>query len=373
MDIVWCDSHRTRLHRTSVFSALLRLREGIDATSHKVYWMIHSRLIDSVARSTAHRDRDDLDDSIARLLLEFLHAKSVVIYRLLNDNDIVRVARRVAVIRGQDEIGSEEVGELSKLKTINAVPAWRECVLDKRGVEYIGNSGEQRCVFPIESDLGAVALLDVEPRRALRDRDQALIGGILRIVKNHLSLLDYGECDTLTGLQNRKTFETSFDKVRSRAPKDQVSESSWLGIVDIDKFKSINDNYGHLFGDEVLLLVARLMKQNFRGADQLFRFGGEEFVAILDSASSIGAEIAFERLRASIEAHAFPQVGRVTISLGYTRITAQDAPGSCVERADAALYYAKHHGRNNIRHHEALIASGELKPVQERVDDIELF
>jgi diguanylate cyclase (GGDEF)-like protein len=336
--------------------------------------MISSRLIDSVASSTAHRDRDDLDNSIARLLLEFLHAKSVVIYRLLNDNEIVRVARRVAVVRGQDEIGSEELNELSKLKALTSVAAWNECVVKKRGVEYVGEAGELRCVFPIESDLGAVALLDVEPRRALRERDQALIGGILRIVKNHLSLLDYGECDTLTGLQNRKTFETSFDKVRSRAATEvAATESSWLGIVDIDKFKSINDNFGHLFGDEVLLLVARLMKQNFRGADQLFRFGGEEFVAILDRASAAGAEIAFERLRAAIESHSFPQVGRVTISLGYTRIAAQDAPGTCVERADAALYYAKHNGRNNIRLYEALIASGELQPVQERTDDIELF
>jgi diguanylate cyclase (GGDEF)-like protein len=336
--------------------------------------MISYRLIESVARSTAHRDRDDLDISIARLLLEFLHAKSVVIYRLLNDHDVVRVARRVAVTRGQDEIGSEETRELSKLKALAAVPAWCECVAEQQGVEYLGEAGESRCVYPIESDLGAVALLDVEPRRTLRERDQALINGILRIVKNHLALLDYGECDTLTGLQNRKTFETSFDKVRSRTVKDVIApESSWLGIVDIDKFKSINDNYGHLFGDEVLLLVARLMKKNFRGADQLFRFGGEEFVAILDRASAGGAEIAFERLRANIEAHAFPQVGRVTISLGYTRIGAQDAPGNCVERADAALYYAKHNGRNNIRFYDALIAGGELKPLQERADDIELF
>ena len=119
--------------------------------------------------------------------------------------------------------------------------------------------------------------------------------------------------------------------------------------------------------------MAGLMKQSFRGADQLFRFGGEEFVIVLDHASTAGAEIAFDRLRATIEAHTFPQVGRVTISLGYTQLDPQDAATTGVERADAALYYAKHHGRNQIRHYEALIAAGELTAKQENQADVELF
>jgi len=83
-------------------------------------------------------------------------------------------------------------------------------------------------------------------------------------------------------------------------------------------------------------------------------------VAVLEKATPEGAHIAFERLRSAIEVFAFPQVGRVTISLGYSRIQATDSPTSCVERADAALYYAKHHGRNNVRCYEQLIAEGQL-------------
>jgi len=337
--------------------------------------MTASRLIDSVASTTAHRDRDDVDVSIARLLVEFLPFKSVTIYRLIEDGATVRVARRITVLRGQDAIGSEDIGELSKLPTTDDRAAWRECARDRHATEYSAD-GKPRNVFPIESDAGVVGMLEIEPRRALRARDQLLIGGILRIVKNHLALLDYGECDALTGLMNRKTFETSFYKMRSRAVKDtSVAEPSWLGVVDIDKFKSINDNFGHLFGDEVLLLVAQLMRQTFRGADQLFRFGGEEFVIVLDRATPEGAAIAFERLRASIEKHAFPQVGKVTISLGFTRIDPRDAPSNCVERADAALYYAKDHGRNNVRLHEALVASGALKAADNSAkdEDVELF
>jgi diguanylate cyclase (GGDEF)-like protein len=337
--------------------------------------MTASRLIDQVANTTAHRDRDDLDVSIARLLLEFIHAKSIAIYRLLPDGENTRVARRVAVVRGEPDVGNEAVSVLSRLPLLNGNPAWEACVRERRVTEYIGANGNVRNVFPIESAQDVIGMLEVEPRRGLRPRDTVIVAGILRIVKNHLALLDYGECDTLTGLLNRKTFETSFDKLRARyaATTTVKSDASWLGIVDIDKFKTINDTYGHLFGDEVLLLVARLMQQNFRGADQLFRFGGEEFVVILDRANPVGAAIAFERLRCGIEAHKFPQVGLVTISLGYTQIDPKDAPDACVERADAALYYAKHHGRNNVRHYEALVAAGELKPAAKKSDDIELF
>src|SRR5262249_34123645 len=146
-------------------------------------------------------------------------------------------------------------------------------------------------------------------KSVLQARDTNLVAGILRILKNHLALLDYGERDTLTGLLNRKTFEANFDKLRQRRRHAPVgNEPSWLGVLDIDHFKSINDTYGHLFGDEVLLLVAQLMKQSFRAADHMFRFGGEEFVVALDRASASGAQTAFDRLRTRIASYDFPQV-----------------------------------------------------------------
>jgi GGDEF domain-containing protein len=80
----------------------------------------------------------------------------------------------------------------------------------------------------------------------------------------------------------------------------------------------------------------------------------------LDHASETGVHIAFERLRMAIEENLFPQVGRVTVSVGYTRINPGDVSTLCVERADAALYHAKSHGRNNVRSWEVLTAAGEL-------------
>jgi len=265
----------------------------------------------------------------------------------------------------------EDLNSAGRLAALSDVPAREQCFARHASLQY--QRGQRACaVFPIENEREVVGLLEIETAAALGSRDAELVTGILRVLRNHLALLDYGERDTLTGLLNRKTFEASFDKLRRRADVTEDTDPSWLGVVDIDKFKSINDTYGHLFGDEVLLLIGRLMRESFRGADHLFRFGGEEFIIVLDRASEVGAEVAFNRLRATVEGFRFPQVGRVTISLGYTKIETHDAPATCVERADAALYYAKHNGRNRVCKYEALIAQGELEPKQKN-DDIELF
>ena len=198
--------------------------------------------------------------------------------------------------------------------------------LEGRVIQCDATDGGLTTLFPIHEELQKVSgILVIQSARALAQRELDLVIGILSIVKNHRALLDYGELDTLTGLLNRKTFERQFEKLRQRLtalhqaaseqPADQL-EPSWLALIDIDHFKSINDCYGHMFGDEVLLLVSQLMRRSFRGADQLFRFGGEEFVVMLEHATEPGAHIAFERLRAAIEEYSFPQVGRVTISVG---------------------------------------------------------
>lgn len=330
-------------------------------------------LIDCVANTTSHRDRDDLDLSIARLLLQFLDADAVILYRLIDENDHKRVRRGAAVTRRSDEQGPESMDSLSELPSWHDVPAWHECITEQKAVQYATGSGKSRTVFPIASDRAVVGMLEIESDTVLQPRDLGLVEGILRILKNHLALLDYGESDTLTGLLNRKTFESRFDKLRMTRSILAVDQPSWLGLVDIDRFKSINDTYGHLFGDEVLLLVARLLRQAFRGADQLFRFGGEEFVVVLDRATNPGAQIAFNRLRVLVSEFQFPQVGSVTISLGYTQVNSRDAPATCVERADAALYYAKDHGRNNIQSYEALVAAGQLKAKKSDLQEIEFF
>ncbi|MDX1432828.1 MAG: GGDEF domain-containing protein [Gammaproteobacteria bacterium] len=165
------------------------------------------------------------------------------------------------------------------------------------------------------------------------------------------ALYDRFARDPLTGLLNRQTFETRLAQVMASArvniTREQVP-SAWLAIIDLDHFKRINDKYGHLYGDEVLIAFGQLMRQAFRYSDLLFRYGGEEFVVIFTGTETDGVRAALDRFRSRIAAHAFPGGPEVTCSIGYTRIDPDMLPCDIAERADRALYAAKRAGRNRV-------------------------
>lgn len=340
-----------------------------------------SELIESLAGATAHCDRDQIDLLLARLLHDYVDAAQVASYRLVEDAAVLRVQRRLLIDRDGREFAA--VQPLSGLPALRENARWYECcALSKDVVHYPTGPGGANLgtVFALRNGQSIVGLIEIEvdaPRACLRPREIRLIAGVLRLLGNHLAVLDYGQRDTLTGLLNRKTFDHSFHKVlervRSRSGEPRAATPGWFAIVDVDRFKSINDRFGHLFGDDVLLLLARMMRHTFRNSDQLFRFGGEEFVIVLEGDCAANAEAALDRLRRRVAEHAFPQVGRVTVSIGYTRIGPADPAVSCFDRADAALYYAKEHGRNQIRCYETLIASGDLRERAEAEANVEFF
>jgi diguanylate cyclase (GGDEF)-like protein len=199
------------------------------------------------------------------------------------------------------------------------------------------------------------------------------IACLARIYDSQIKLLDYSELDALTGLLNRKTFEETFERLLTVAA-DPVGDDlvddrrelpvelapAWLCVIDIDHFKRVNDSFGHLFGDEVLLRMGEHLRKTFRGGDRLFRFGGEEFVVVLNAGNEALAAASFNRFRQSVETHEFPQVGKVTCSIGFTAVASMDAPTDVVGRADEALYYAKEHGRNQVCCYERLLAEGAI-------------
>lgn len=338
-----------------------------------------THLIHGVAASTAQRDPEQLDHAIGQLLCRFLGAHSIALYHLLKEEDgSSRIAHRI-------ELSVEGVRKETVCLAQPATPLLSDeiatclaCTTGQQFVERPNAAGEILTAFPVHASNDLVRICVVPSSESLSVAQIDMVFGVLRIIENHLALVDYGERDTLTGLLNRKTFESHFEKMRRRngvADPTRVygaHEPSWLALADIDKFKSINDSHGHLFGDEVLLIVSQILKRSFRGADQLFRFGGEEFLIVLDHATEAGAQTALERFRAAVEAHAFPQIPRVTISLGYTQILPHDVPTLCAERADDALYHAKRNGRNKVCRYETLVSAGDLQP-KANGTEVELF
>jgi len=202
-----------------------------------------------------------------------------------------------------------------------------------------------------------------------------MVTGIVSVYRNFQNLLDYSERDSLTGLLNRKTFDDQLARMLLASESDASNtgqaerrqpngeEKQWLAVVDVDHFKSVNDRFGHLYGDEVLILIANLLQSSFRAQDRVFRFGGEEFVVLLRSTDLDNARRIIERFRADVEHHDFPQVGQVTVSIGFTSVSAADSPVVTLGHADQALYYAKAHGRNRVCHYEELVEGGLLQTV----------
>lgn len=201
---------------------------------------------------------------------------------------------------------------------------------------------------------------------------------MLEIYQNFTKLMNDNECDTLTGLLNRKTFDSKINKIITqmrtiaKRKEDKSAQFYYLAIFDIDHFKRVNDNFGHLIGDEVLLMFSQLMKQSFRDSDPLFRFGGEEFVGVFGCNHVNDINTILERFRSKMAQFVFPQVGKVTVSAGYTEIQDFDNSSQLIDRADSALYFAKNHGRNQIACFEHLVATGELQ-ANKKEGDIELF
>jgi diguanylate cyclase (GGDEF)-like protein len=177
-------------------------------------------------------------------------------------------------------------------------------------------------------------------------------------------------------LLNRKTFDEKVLRIitslRATDSQPDGRGAYCLAILDVDHFKRVNDRFGHLYGDEVLLLFARTMVEAFRGGDLLFRIGGEEFVVVLKDVDLNRALAVLERFRQTVETFPFPQVGQITASIGVSMITSGDLPSTVIDRADKALYYAKNNGRNQVSVYETLIAEKKLSAAVDD-SDVELF
>ena len=332
-------------------------------------------LLQNLAEMTAHRDHLRLEVSVLSTLLKLGHIVQVRALEFFSHDQEAMLRPRSWSDNGK--IVSSETDATSDAQRIPLarLPELAAGIAQHKESIESPENGCHTMWLPVWLTDRVYTCLEITKTHAFTRHQRDVIMGIFLVYQNYQRLLDYSERDALTGLLNRKTFEEQFSRQTAGdvgiATQEHDPPRQWLAVIDIDHFKAVNDNFGHLFGDEVLILVANRLRAMFRSQDKVFRFGGEEFVILLRSVTKTQARDALERLRADIEAYTFPQIGKITISIGFT---ATDASSSVeiMGRADQALYYAKEHGRNQVWLHDDLVQSGALKVKVSR-DDVELF
>jgi diguanylate cyclase (GGDEF)-like protein len=154
------------------------------------------------------------------------------------------------------------------------------------------------------------------------------------------------ELDELTQIFNRRKFYELLNKEIENYQR--YAQAFSLAIIDLDKFKSVNDTHGHNTGDKVLKEVVHTINCNLRATDILARYGGEEFAVLLPNSDIESARIAMENTRKLIDNHLFVDVFHCTVSIGITQYQENDSINQFIHRADTALYMAKEQGRNKV-------------------------
>jgi len=165
-------------------------------------------------------------------------------------------------------------------------------------------------------------------------------------IAHQQELEDRAYRDELTQIYNRRYFEEEFDREIARYQREKRPLSIFM--LDIDKFKNINDNYGHQIGDEILKGLVNIIKDNIRAVDIFARWGGEEFICILPNTILQDAVLVAQHLREIIEKYNFIDNISVTCSFGVAEFNQGDTKESVVKKVDNALYLAKEGGRNRV-------------------------
>ena len=221
-------------------------------------------------------------------------------------------------------------------------------------------------VFVNNRVMGAMQFFSRDPD-AFSPDDAQLLWMLARVSENLLSreysnegLIHFAFTDHLTSLKTRGYFEQQLELEIKRS--ERKGEGFCLLMLDIDRFKPLNDTYGHHVGDRVLRRVAQVLTQDMRDIDTVARYGGEEFVIILPDTTEDEADSVAQRIRAAVEAEPFRVDGdrseKITISIGLA-VFGKDASTArqLVQRADAALYVAKGQGRNKVVRYSEFLAS----------------
>jgi len=342
------------------------------------------KVFDSIVEITKHQDSDEFGLSIVAAIAEIVPHSTVALIKYFKYPSLhYDVITTLSIQRSLD--GTKQYLWNNKLSA-----------MVKHYIDQNFSKLSELTVIQIKDDLHnnfipiyieneiAFAINICSTKSFTSDRNTIL--AVIKVCQNFYSILACSEKDSLTGLLNRRTYDQKLNILLKKQYSYQHGDSyvgdelrvhqtnsfTWLAIIDIDFFKKVNDKFGHVYGDEVLLLLSQLMLRAFRHNDLLFRFGGEEFVLIFEPIQKEQAELILDKFRIMVEKYLFPMVGHITISCGYAKISEKDHPKTVFDNADKALYYAKEHGRNCVCNYETLLQDNLINSTLEE-GGIELF
>jgi len=326
-------------------------------------------LLDAIIKLTAQRDQETLASTLIDAILTLTNTNSASVYAL--GGELGHLSAKV-LASNHEPVGSH-------ITPLDVRPGLRACIEGHNTITVATKNGHQM-IHPVLEQGNVVGLM-IREHAHTYDHQSNVIEGMMAIYANQQSLLNHQQRDGLTGLYNRVALQNWMGKalttdLHAERRASDFSNDASLGcfaMFDIDLFKRINDSKGHLYGDEVLLVFADLMRESFRYNDLLFRYGGEEFSAVLSDTDLDTALMVLERFRETVAQHNFAQLNQVTVTIGVTQITLGLPSDQLIERADKALYFGKNHGRNQANAFEWLDKGDIVPTISEYPQSYKLF
>ncbi len=339
----------------------------------------HNDILNYIVNITESRDTEILEISLLRTIYEVIPCACVYFMKTAADDMKIKTVSGY----GPDGFSHSCASDLSS--GIDTSPDTLRHAHEAQRAVFSSINGHPFAIAPVEVLQSIIGFIAVDIRVTV-PADLHVIDSLVRIYQNYVSVLLDNQMDTLTGLLNRKTFDDRIMKLIENQKRQKMKidrydnerrtgdfDRFWLGIIDIDDFKKINDTFGHLYGDEILILIGRVMQDVFRASDMKFRFGGEEFIIVMKAENMESVRSIFERFRKRVEENVFPQTGRITVSIGIVEITGDESPSVFVGCADKALYYAKEHGKNMVCVYSDLVEKKLIQPQVIRKGKVVIF
>jgi diguanylate cyclase (GGDEF)-like protein len=307
--------------------------------------------------------------------IDFKKAKLVSTFNNISrqysdNNDIIsKLTRRL-----QTTLDTRKIVELFSEELAQVIEFQQFSYQDAENITFKSSdkAGVHSCQFNLRLDHEALGTIKLSRKKRFLEEEMAIVERLastlvfpLNNAKMYYAALQSALIDELTGLGNKRALQSDLRREAERSVRKNTPLS--IIILDLDHFKNINDTHGHLAGDQVLKNLAKTLNSSARQSDLSFRYGGEEFLVILDATNPRQAKQIAERLRSSISQQNFYYGAKpipVTASLGCATLNKGESLEDFIGRADKALYIAKNSGRNQS------VSFEEIEALQDETNNI---